>query len=282
MNRLLLRTALLALPLPLLFQLVPPTIRYYPGSGKLVGPGPAILFDAPGASALSSTLVNYWKLEEASGTRVDSKGTNNLSPTNAPNNAVGKKNNAANFVSASNQLLSSATGPGAGVDWTVSLWANINNITGTKEFYSTGAGGNFILRANTNAVQIVARGFAVTITSTATISSGTWIHVVGRYNTSGNVVGLTLNGVDKTSAAGGANGAATGTFIGDRSAAPTAPVDGLVDEVATWQRALTTAEITYLYNSGTGRFYNGSDFALIYLGRPWEMARADWFFVRHS
>ena len=35
--------------------------------------------------------------------------------------------------------------------------------------------------------------------------------------------------------------------------------DGIIDEVAFWNRAITTDEISEIYNSGTGKFYNDWD-----------------------
>jgi hypothetical protein len=57
-------------------------------------------------STLVNGLVSYWKLDEASGTRVDAVGTNHLTPTNAPIGALGKIGNACDFEADSTQFLS--------------------------------------------------------------------------------------------------------------------------------------------------------------------------------
>ena len=51
-------------------------------------------------------LVNYWKLDEASGMRLDSHGTNHLTPTNAPVGTAGKLGTACDFAAGSAQYLS--------------------------------------------------------------------------------------------------------------------------------------------------------------------------------
>lgn len=38
------------------------------------------------------------------------------------------------------------------------------------------------------------------------------------------------------------------------------PVDGKLDEVGLWTRGLSSAEVTELYNNGTGKFFNGTSF----------------------
>ncbi len=45
-------------------------------------------------AALTDNLSAYWKLDEASGTRVDSAGSNDLTSNNSVGQAVGKLGNA--------------------------------------------------------------------------------------------------------------------------------------------------------------------------------------------
>ena len=49
------------------------------------------------SSSLLTNLVAYWKLEETTGTRMDSVGASHLSPVNAPGSGAGKLGNAAYF-----------------------------------------------------------------------------------------------------------------------------------------------------------------------------------------
>src|SRR5258708_7847472 len=58
-------------------------------------------------AAITDNLVSFWKLDEASGTRTDSVGSNNLTSNNSVGQSVGKVSNAAHFTATSNQYLSS-------------------------------------------------------------------------------------------------------------------------------------------------------------------------------
>src|SRR3990167_8248201 len=74
---------------------------------------------------LPTSLMAYFKLDEASGTRVDSKSTNDLTDNNTVTQAVGKVANAAQFTSANSEYLSIgdtldlSTGD---IDFTISGW----------------------------------------------------------------------------------------------------------------------------------------------------------------
>ena len=57
---------------------------------------------------LPTNLIAYWKLDEASGTRNDSKGANHLTDNNTVTQAVGKVGNAAQFTLANSEYLSIA------------------------------------------------------------------------------------------------------------------------------------------------------------------------------
>lgn len=89
------------------------------------------------------------------------------------------------------------------------------------------------------------------------MSTATWYFVVGEHNASANTIRVGVNdtfnseayttgAADKTGelTIGANDGGTTGT---DHS--------GRLDNVAFWKRVLTTAELTWLYNSGNGRAY---------------------------
>src|SRR5262245_2022186 len=56
-------------------------------------------------SPLLNALMAHWRLEEASGTRVDAHGGNNLGDINTVGQAAGKLGNAASFLAASEESL---------------------------------------------------------------------------------------------------------------------------------------------------------------------------------
>lgn len=94
-----------------------------------------------------------------------------------------------------------------------------------------------------------------------TLTPGTWYHVVATYDgtTLKTYVNGTKLGVETAASGTGANlGRSSATSIGAQEyTAGTANeyFSGLVDETAIWSKALTQTEITDLYNSGTGSFY---------------------------
>ena len=66
--------------------------------------------DNPG----TANLVGDWSMDETSGTRADSHGTNNLTDNNTVGSTTGVISNAASFVSANSEYLSSTTVPVSG------------------------------------------------------------------------------------------------------------------------------------------------------------------------
>lgn len=101
-------------------------------------------------------------------------------------------------------------------------------------------------------------------------STGTWYHVVITHDggSSYGAVKLYINGVDRSSNSN--NGSTWNKWVGDLSGLDnmafgrhhhnnlvyTQKSDGLMDDMGVWNRALTQAEVTSLYNSGTGRTCN--------------------------
>lgn len=212
----------------------------------------------------------YWKLEEASGTRVDSSGAGiNLAPTAAPGNSAGKIGNALSTVAASSQyvgLTNNAALKWGGGDFsscfwvkyttipafppTISTWASVDNGTGFQLTLAGARGGNDIIFSVGNAI-----ASAVSTAIKAGIpSTGVWYHVVGLYTNSTKKASIYVNGVAGTD--GGALPSDPTTANVDFALGGSLGVggftDGLTDEVGKWSRKLTTTEIATLYNGGAG------------------------------
>lgn len=88
------------------------------------------------------------------------------------------------------------------------------------------------------------------------VATGTWYHVVGRM--SGTTNDIWVNGVlDSATAPAAWTGGGTATFrVGALSDGVTNPYGGTVEKVAFWQRALSDAEVTALYNNGVPPAYD--------------------------
>jgi hypothetical protein len=209
-----------------------------------------------------ANLQGYWRLE-ADGTDSGPNGYN-LTVTNAPafvsavfgsgvdlENTGGEDKylsvadaSCANLEIAGSQSwcawvkLESYTGNerilskfGAGTE--KNLW-----VTGTQKFAFTLAG----LTTNTTAI------------GTTNAATGSWFFVVGVYDSANSLIKIYVNAVMETDET--ASGSATDTngvfAIGRKGGTDSNYFDGIVDDVAIFNRALTAAEITYLYTNSIG------------------------------
>lgn len=106
------------------------------------------------------------------------------------------------------------------------------------------------------------RGGNVSVQSTATISNNVWVHIASTYDGSGTIK-LYINGALDSTFTGKTwidGGGACATNIGSYQRFnvgldPTLFFNGKIDEVGVWNRALTEAEVTELYNGGAGKQY---------------------------
>jgi large repetitive protein len=215
-----------------------------------------------------TTPVASYKLSST----TDDLATYNLTNTNAVTFVSGLVGNCANFVRASSQQLQVASAMGI-TNGACSLmgWVNVAALPGVGQIFGIIDKGNA-----TNHVQysIYLRnlGGAQRVTfnrqrqNTAndeliyatSIATSTWHQIVGTYD--GTNSRLYLNGtlVAGPTAYSG-NGASAGIntsrvgYCGTVDAA--AYMDGKIDIAAVWNVALSQAEITELYNAGTGLEY---------------------------
>lgn len=221
--------------------------------------------------SLLTSLISYWKLDEVSGTRVDSHGTNDLTDNNTVGSTTGKINLAGSFIAANTEFLSRASNSDfqtGNIDYTFTLWVNI----ASKPNYM-----GFITKDDINASReylvdydvvsdrfAFANGTGLNILNTilannlGSPSAATWYFIVAWQDVTGNSVNIQVNDgtVDTATRSGtpgtGASAFQLGAFA---SAGLPLPVDGLIDEVGFWKRILTAQERTDLYNAGNGFAY---------------------------
>jgi len=211
--------------------------------------------------ALTDNLVSYWKLDEASGNAADSIGSNTLTNDNITY-ATGKINNGADLESGSTAVFTTTTTPVTGTgDKTISVWCkpesfNANgNVAVAIGGQSTNNQINIGFSDNGKAYANLYGGGGLARASSAS-SNGTWYHLVAVYKTSGFI--LYVNGSQvATGAANSMNVSGTnGNIFGNYTDYDTNwGYDGLIDEVGIWSRALSSTEVTELYNSGNGNQY---------------------------
>jgi hypothetical protein len=141
--------------------------------------------------------------------------------------------------------------------FTLSAWVNLGANGGVIINKRNGAGSNipgYMIRITSVVLFRVSDGDECLNESISTDirNDGKWHHVVARLNTTTNMLDIFLDGVKGT----GTPAATLGDTSNDlnfllgswwRSDTGFFPVDGTIDEVAIWNRALTPAEIRRLY-----------------------------------
>ena len=214
--------------------------------------------------ALTDELLNYWKLDESSGNASDSVGSVTLTNSNVTYSS-GKINNCAVFNSGTDKL----TGTIADIDsysdgWSISFWAYHNNTAIGREWLwqigeSSSLGTCFVGTWEspwTNLWFKFGNGetsFYGTNTSQS-IPNEEWFHIVATVNGTSQKLyynGSLVSNVTKTNTIRNNN---TTLTVGNDSG-NSYPWDGSVDEVGIWSRALSSDEVSTLYNSGNGLQY---------------------------
>lgn len=225
----------------------------------------------PSAASLTN-FVAYWKLDEASGTRNDqSANVQHLTDNNTVTSAAGKVGNAAVFVTANSEYLSradSTTLSTGNITFSFALWVRLTNKTALQSYIQkwSGVQQEYILAYSLIADRLV---FGVSNTGSnyngvnadtlGSPSSGVWYFIYSCHNADTDLLKISVNNGAVDAAAftlGVIDSSAEFRIGGGEGGIPFASED--VDEVGFWKRDLTTAELTYLYNSGAGRTYNSA------------------------
>lgn len=225
--------------------------------------------------ALTDNLVSYYKFDENTGTSVaDATGTNNGTFNGSGTLwASGIINSGGNFVNTnSNYVLCKSGKILAGQSsWTITAWIKssaANNGNGVVIYCERASSGNDIFKMQINQsspwndLELVLRDDAGSLqffnNSTDVIKDGTF-HFCAITNSSGTLQAYVDGSADGASAAQTPSNTYTnsgiesriGTDAGDSGANYT----GVTDEVGLWTRALSSTEISELYNGGAGLQY---------------------------
>jgi len=209
--------------------------------------------------SLTTGLVSYWNMQ---GNSNDYYGSNNGSDTGVSySTSYGKVNQGVSFGSTDgNQiLLSTLTGNGTGA-LSLNLWVYVTSFATTPTLFSVGGqsshketqiaiydtSGHLLLNYWGDQISHI-------VTSNA-LSLNTWYMITATLTGSGNTATLYVNGVSWGTSTPSYN--ISGSNASAIGALPPYTSSGgyfYADEVGVWNKALSSQEITDLYNGGAGQ-----------------------------
>lgn len=218
--------------------------------------------------SLTTNLVAYWKLDGNSTAAFGGiNGTDNAITYSNPNGII---NNGAGFngTSSNINLGSSSSLNLQNAAFSVSFWNKPASTSGPQGMVSrreSNGGGNpnrgwAILYSNTAQKYTlfqVTSGGSQTVTNTTTVGTGTFAFLTVTIDGSGNVAWYRNGVADGTGTIVlGTGDAGVNAYIGQGQDDPaTFLCNGAIDEVGIWSRALTSGEVSQLYNGGAGIQY---------------------------
>jgi len=226
------------------------------------------------SSSLFAGILAYWKLDDISWTDSSSNGRN-LTLVGSLSNPAGLIGNSASGFSGNDYLITpSGLAPLSGKR-TYSCWVyfNSNDIGyqiiwgqgGTEDYQSTYP---FIIETNNQITSwfTTENGYWTNgIDSGIIPDTDVWYHLVLTFDGSIGILYVNGTSVGSSEYSGSILAPDIDRFLfgryytdinyNDNEFNPLA-LDGKIDEVGVWDRALTQEEITTLYNSGAGKFLN--------------------------
>lgn len=228
--------------------------------------------------ALTDNLIAAWELDEASGSRADSHGSQTLTDNNTVGAGAGLVHaNAASFVRANSEYLSRASEAAlqtGDIDFTFEMWFRIptgsmpSDLGGnvqfvTKDVDSPASARDYTIDApTTDQVRFYlggGGGGGGIVTSAVTLSPDTWYQAVCWHDSTADTLSIRINDATTTSAIDGSvfDVSVAEFRIGARAYSGAEQYfDGRIGPVRFWKRVLTGGEITQLYNGGAGLAYS--------------------------
>ena len=206
---------------------------------------------------LTNGLIAYWPLDDD---LLDySANTNHGSLVGSPTQAVGKVGGAYEFSGSSQYIIVSNSASLSPVTNEISFAAWIyHKDTGNSGVFAkrlVGVAGNYWELWHNNTINTTTIGTMgiQTANSTNAVAINTWALLVTTYD--GAHVRIYVNTIlsDTPRVQTGNIAVTDHPVVIGMSYSTTYCYNGIIDEVAVWNRALTTNEIDRLYNSGNGR-----------------------------
>ncbi|MDD5518917.1 MAG: LamG domain-containing protein [Candidatus Omnitrophica bacterium] len=228
--------------------------------------GPKTDCDTDPGACMTEGLVGYWDMEEGTGilTHDRSNNGNNGTLTSGPlwSSGIvplsgGKSGGGALSLSSNYVNVGSAPAITGADTHTISLWAKFNTLSATQVLVANNISSparGFTLEVGASQLVYFGHGngvdaggwqFAI---SANTLSVNRWYHLVGVFD--GSKATIYINGQEDGTASGVTYTEYTGNVYIGRNNDGFTGVDGFVDEVRVYDRALSATEVRYHYNQG--------------------------------
>lgn len=226
-------------------------------------------------ASLDSELIAYFELEDNTTTKnvkdvfyifngTSGINTNLLTSTGKVNN--GFYMNGTTFFSVPNTFLDLG-------DFAISMWIN-SKESGTQQailhndWWSASNGVYFIWESTNKLSYGIRNNVKASVNETFVLQNNTWYHLVLTANTTDMIFylnGIKLNNKNNNEI----EGFITNAVFNFSSTVNTPDYfNGTIDEVGMWNRTLTQAEVTALYNNGNGLKYNISTIPEVTINSP--------------
>jgi hypothetical protein len=219
-------------------------------------------------STLRQGLVAAYNMSNSGNLGLDSAGSSNLTNVNAATQAVGKVNNAAQFVRASNQNLTlpdNAALSMGDIDFTLAAWVYLDSKPTQAGIVSKSSGSNaatteyyldylassdrfrFVVSDGTTAKVLSATNFGAPALST-------WYLILAYHDSVANQIGMQVSNtaLNTTAHSAGVQDSSGAFEIGREFASNSFGFDGRIGPVLVWKRMLRTVERYALWNNGNG------------------------------
>lgn len=204
------------------------------------------------------SILHLWKLDETSGTREDSKSDCDLADNNTVLYGTGRIGNGADFEAGQSEYLSATSDSSSNMDFTdsnfsISFWVKPETLPRMRFVWKQTTDKGWVLTYDEVGdhikLYLYQSGVNQQVKSNVDIiNAGVLTHVTVVRN--GNTGYIYKDGSDDTSTSDTLIDPVTSEqplYIGS-SATPDRFVDGIMDELIVWNIALSSAEVSTLYN----------------------------------
>ena len=214
--------------------------------------------------ALTDNIIASWRFDESSGNALDASGNGHTATNSSVTYATGKINNGASFNGSAKFTVTDDATLRPSPAFSISFWVKKTGTTATEilDSYaqvSTVAGFRCVMEAGAKVSLWVGKNTGLggsdwaRVIANTSVNDGNWHHCVVTYD------GTTICAYTDGSADGTTSFSATIAYdtpnnavtIGDYVTGGAA-MNGMIDELNFWSRALSLSEVTSLYNSGAG------------------------------